>query len=198
MNQGALWLLAIGTPILVATLSLWVVRISPSRHPHPPLSALRRGSSSRSETPAPPLDPPLAPPSAQPTPSPERAAAAEIDRHEAALLIYREVGNQRVEGEVLSRLGLAFAALGATSRALETYGERLELAQAAGDRKSEAATLDNLSLAYAELGESVRAQECHEAAQAIFRDLGDPRAARRAESYVGPSSRPEPADRHRA
>lgn len=192
VNQSELWLLILGMPILVATLSFFALRSAPFRHPRK-LAATAFGNIFPSAE-APSASDPSAPP--LPARRPEQAAAAEIDRQEAALLICRELGNRQAEGEVLGRLGLAFAALGATSQAVEAYRERLELAQETGDRKSEAGTLDNLSLAYAELGEMVRAQECHEAAQRIYQALGDPRAERNS----APSSPlpQKPADRRQA
>ena len=173
MSQDDFRLLALGASLSVAILSLLAMRAASFvRARRLPTAAPWDLRDLAEEAVTPPHESfSSLPPGATPSPSPERLAASEIDRHEAALMICRELGNNKAEGEVLGRLGLAYSALGATSRAVEVYSERLELARAVGDRKSEAGTLDNLSLAYAELGENVRAQECHEAAQTIFRDL---------------------------
>jgi len=94
---------------------------------------------------------------------------------EAALAAARGLKLREAEGVHLGNLGLAYAALGETRRAIEFYEQRLVIAREIGDRRGEGAVLGNLGLAYADLGESRRAIEFHEQALVILREIGDRR-----------------------
>ena len=94
----------------------------------------------------------------------------------AAVAAARKRRRRRDEGGHLGNLGLAYAALGQTRKAMQCYEEYLEIAREIGDRRGEANAVGNLGLTYADLGEIQRAIERHEEALAISRELGDRRA----------------------
>jgi tetratricopeptide (TPR) repeat protein len=95
---------------------------------------------------------------------------------QAAATAAREIGDRPGEANTLGNLGLAYAALGETRRAIELYQQDLVILREIGDRRGEGATLGNLGSAYATLGETRRAIELHEQALAISRSIGDRRA----------------------
>jgi tetratricopeptide (TPR) repeat protein len=92
---------------------------------------------------------------------------------EAALVAARRLDRRDAEGPLLSNLGLAYAALGEISRALEFYERSLAIAREVGSRAGEGAALGNLGLAYASLGENQRAIDYFEQQLAISRDISD-------------------------
>jgi len=95
--------------------------------------------------------------------------------HEAALSAARQLKDRAAEGVHLGNLGLAYAALGETRRAIEFYEQRLTIAREIGDRRGEGSALSNLGNAYANLGETRRAIEFYEQALVITREIGDRR-----------------------
>ena len=88
----------------------------------------------------------------------------------------RETGNRSGEGNALGNLGLAYADLGETRKAIEFHEQNLEIAREIGDRRGEGNALGNLGNAYAALGETRKAIEFHEKALVISREIGDRRA----------------------
>ena len=94
---------------------------------------------------------------------------------EAALKGCRAIGDRRGEGNALGNLGIAYAALGETRKAIDYYEQRLVIARAIGDRRGEGNALGNLGIAYADLGETREAIEHHQQALVISRAIGDRR-----------------------
>ncbi len=92
-----------------------------------------------------------------------------------ALTAARQLGNRSWEGYALGNLGLAYADLGETRRAIELYEQALAIVREIGDRHGEGQTLCNLGNAYADLGETRRAIEYHEQDLTIAREIGDRR-----------------------
>jgi tetratricopeptide (TPR) repeat protein len=70
-------------------------------------------------------------------------------------------------------LGLCYAALGETRRAIELHEQALAIAREIGDRQGESANLGSLGLCYSTLGETRRAIELHEQALAINQEIGN-------------------------
>jgi tetratricopeptide (TPR) repeat protein len=99
---------------------------------------------------------------------------------EAALAAARQLNDRAAEGVHLGNLGLAYADLGETRRAVEFQEQRLIIAREIGDRRGEGQALGNLGLAYADLGETRRAVEFYEQCLNIAREIGD----RRGEGYA--------------
>ena len=85
----------------------------------------------------------------------------------------------------MGNLGLAYADLGQTERAIELYGQRLAIAHEFGDGWGECSALGNLGLAYAKLGQPEKAIEFHEQALVIEREIGDSRGAGNALGNLG-------------
>jgi tetratricopeptide (TPR) repeat protein len=94
---------------------------------------------------------------------------------EEALSAARKSNDRRGEVNALGNLGIAYAELGETRRAIEFYEQALAIQQEIGGRRSESAILGNLGLAYTNLGEMRRAIKFHEQALAIDREIGDRR-----------------------
>ena len=104
---------------------------------------------------------------------------------EASAEAARKLGNTDREGMALGNLGIAYADLGETRRAIEYYEQRLAIARETGDRRGEGNALGNLGLAYVALGETRRAIESYEQHLAIARETGDRRGEGRALGNLG-------------
>ena len=89
------------------------------------------------------------------------------------------------KGDALGNLGIAYANLGETRRAIELYEQDLAIAREIGDRHGEASATGNLGLAYADLGETRRAIELYEQHLAIAREIGDRRGEANATGNLG-------------
>ncbi len=92
---------------------------------------------------------------------------------EAAVQAARQLGDRRGEGNALGNLGIAYANLGETRKAIEHHEQALTIAREIGDRRGECQDLGNLGNAYTDLGETRRAIEHHEQALTIAREIGD-------------------------
>ncbi|MGH9939820.1 MAG: tetratricopeptide repeat protein, partial [Blastocatellia bacterium] len=77
------------------------------------------------------------------------------------------------EGTALGNLGLAWAALGETRRAIGFHKQSIAIAREIGNRRGEGIALGNLGSAHYALGETRRAIEFYEQARAIIREIGD-------------------------
>jgi len=95
--------------------------------------------------------------------------------HEAAMSAARQLKDHAAEGGHLGNLGVAYADLGETRRAIEFHEQALVISREIGDRRGEGNALGNLGVAYKNLGETRRAIEFHEQALTVLRDLGDRR-----------------------
>ena len=100
-------------------------------------------------------------------------ARAQIVWLEASVGAARRLRDRAIEGNALGILGLAYAVLGETRRAIEFHEQYLEIAREIGNRRGEGNALGNLGSAYFTLGETRRAIEFYERALKIFRDIGD-------------------------
>ena len=60
-----------------------------------------------------------------------------IEYYEQALVISREIGDRRGEGNDLGNLGMAYADLGEVRRAIEYYEQALVISREIGDRRGE-------------------------------------------------------------
>ena len=94
---------------------------------------------------------------------------------EAAAGAARRLKDRRAEGNHLGNLGLAYAVLGETRKAIEFHEQALAIDRDIGDRRGEGADLCNLGTAYAALGETRKAIEFHEQQLTITREIGDRR-----------------------
>ena len=94
---------------------------------------------------------------------------------ESAVSAARQLKDRRGEGADLGNLGLAYAALGETRKAIGYYEQGLVIAREIGDRRGEGDALGNLGLAYAALGETRKAIGYYEEQLIIVREIGDRR-----------------------
>ena len=94
---------------------------------------------------------------------------------QSGLAAARQLGERAAEGVHLGNLGLAYAALGETKKAIDIYEQRLEIAREIGDRHGEGNALGNLGIAYKNLGETGKAIEYYEQRLVIAREIGDRR-----------------------
>jgi tetratricopeptide (TPR) repeat protein len=85
------------------------------------------------------------------------------------------IGHRRNEGICLSRLGLAYRALGQFDRAIKLHEEALPIAREIGDRWGEGARLADLGLVYYTLGRFEQAIKLYKKALAIAREIGQRR-----------------------
>ncbi len=104
---------------------------------------------------------------------------------EATVRSAREIGDRRGEGNAIGNLGLAYADLGETRRAIGLYEQDLEIRREIGDRYGEGNATGYLGLAYADLGETRRAIELYEQHLEIAREIGDRRGEGNATGNLG-------------
>ncbi len=98
-----------------------------------------------------------------------------IQWREVGLMAALDLEDRARECRHLANLGLAYADLGETRRALEFYKQQLMIARQIGDRRAEAIALGNLGCVYVDLSENRRALEFHEQHLTIAREIGDRR-----------------------
>ena len=104
---------------------------------------------------------------------------------EIALAASKRLKDRASEGTALGNLGLAYAALGETQRAIEFYEQSLTIARELDNRIAEGAAQGNLGAAYANLGETKRAIQFYEQTLVIDRELGDRRGEGNALNNLG-------------
>lgn len=104
---------------------------------------------------------------------------------EVQIEVARIIKDQTNESMALGSLGLAYAALGETHKAIGFYEQRLEIASQLGDRRGVGNALGNLGLAYAALGETRKAIGFHEQQLTIAREIGDRRGEGHALDNLG-------------
>jgi len=95
---------------------------------------------------------------------------------EIALAAARRLEDRKAEAAPLGNLGLAWAALGETRKAIDYFEKPLEIARDMGDRRGEGYDLWNMALALESLGERDEAIEKAEDALSIYEEIEDPNA----------------------
>ena len=93
--------------------------------------------------------------------------------------------NRDGEGVALGGLGLAYADLGETDKAIDYQEQRLVIAREIGGRHGEGNALGNLGTAYADLGEMEKAIDYFEQQLVIAREIGDRRSEGNALGNLG-------------
>jgi len=102
-----------------------------------------------------------------------------IELYEQRLVIAREIGDRRGEGNALGNLGNAYAALGDVDnvhKAIEFYEQRLVIAREIGDRRGEGNALWNMALSRDKLGDRNKAIQHAQAALKIYEQIESPYA----------------------
>jgi tetratricopeptide (TPR) repeat protein len=92
---------------------------------------------------------------------------------ETALKASRTIGDLGCEGNALGSLGLAYAALGETRKAIDHFNQHLAIAREISHRRGEGAALGNLGRVYSDLGETQTAIDYFNQHLAIAREIGD-------------------------
>lgn len=116
---------------------------------------------------------------------------AALENYSAALALHREKktaegnggnarGNATGEANALNNIGMTYAEMGDTDRALDYFNQSLALYQSLADRRGQANSLDSLGYAHYLLGSYDEALSRYEQALALYVQLGD----RQRESYV--------------
>ncbi|MBE9542279.1 MAG: tetratricopeptide repeat protein, partial [Proteobacteria bacterium] len=98
-----------------------------------------------------------------------------IEYYQKALVISKEIGDRRGEGNRLGNLGIAYSDLGQVEKAIEYYEQALVIAKEIGDRRGEGNALGNLGNAYSHLGQVEKAIEYYELVLVISKEIGDRR-----------------------
>jgi tetratricopeptide (TPR) repeat protein len=85
----------------------------------------------------------------------------------------RRQGRRDWEGDLLGKLGYAYAGMGDYSNAQWNYQQALSIHREIGDLQGAGTDLGNLGKAHAELGDTQQAIACHQDALEISREIGD-------------------------
>ena len=104
---------------------------------------------------------------------------------QSAAAAARKIGDRRGEATSLGNLGTAFAVLGQTQRAIESFEQQLTITREIGDRRAEGAGLGNIGVVYKNLGETQRAIQFYEQHLAIAREVGHRRGEGNALGNLG-------------
>jgi len=86
-----------------------------------------------------------------------------------------EIGDRCGECHALSGLGVAYATLGESRKAIGFYEQALAIQREIGDRRGESSVLSNLGIVYKHLDEPRKAIELYGQALVIKREIGDQR-----------------------
>lgn len=92
---------------------------------------------------------------------------------QAGLATYRELGEQKAEGDALCEMAHILMRLGRLPESLQVYEQALALHRALGERRSEGQTLSGMAALLSFSGKTRSAADCFREAIAIFRELGD-------------------------
>ena len=96
-----------------------------------------------------------------------------LERYEAALALYCEIGDRLGEANTLQAIGDVLQFLNRSTKALERYEATLALYREIGDRLGEANTLQAIGDVLQFLNRSTEALERYEATLALYREIGD-------------------------
>jgi tetratricopeptide (TPR) repeat protein len=98
-----------------------------------------------------------------------------IPQLEAAIGAAQRLRRKGSEGSTLGNLGVAYADLGETRKAMQYHEQVLEITREIGDRRGQGSALGNLGHAYMDLGENRKAIQYYEQALEITREIGNRR-----------------------
>lgn len=111
-----------------------------------------------------------------------------IAKFQESLAIWRALGNQRHEAEMLGSIATTRKMLGENRQALPIQQESLALAQKIGDKQLEAALLNGLGTIHSALGEYLQAIQCWQQTLQLCREFVDRRSEASALSNLGTAS----------
>ncbi|RAY12107.1 SARP family transcriptional regulator [Actinomadura craniellae] len=96
-----------------------------------------------------------------------------IDTHGLALAAARELGDRRVEAEILRQLGLAYWRSGQLPQALEHHRRALAMDRAGADLQGEAKTLNHLGFIFDRTGRAAEALGHQQRSADLYRQVDD-------------------------
>jgi tetratricopeptide (TPR) repeat protein len=96
-----------------------------------------------------------------------------IEFYEQALVIDREIGDRRGEGNALGNLGAAYADLGDARKAIEFYEQALVIDREIGSKQGEGTRLSNLAGQYSSLAEYDKSVDYYTQALQNAREIGN-------------------------
>lgn len=91
----------------------------------------------------------------------------------SALIAVRQQKNQMVEANHLNSLGIAYADLGETNKAIKYYKQALAIDIEIGNLMGQSNRLSNLGISYSDLGDNLKAIDYYKKALKISRKIGD-------------------------
>ena len=98
---------------------------------------------------------------------------AALEKWQAALEIYRELGDRAGEGKALNVIGVVYEKLGQYQGALKVFEGSLTIKRELGDRTGEGLVLNNIGVVYKKLGQYQEALKAYEESLAIRHEIGD-------------------------
>jgi CHAT domain-containing protein/tetratricopeptide (TPR) repeat protein len=98
---------------------------------------------------------------------------AALEKLQAALEIYHDIGERKGEAKTLSHIGAAYQYLSQLQEALNYYQEGLAICREVGKRAWEADSIYNIGSIYRNLGEYQKALKYYQEALTIDRELGN-------------------------
>ncbi len=99
-----------------------------------------------------------------------RISREALSKYEAALPVWRELGEKVWESATLSRIGQMYSRLGEPAKALEPLNQAVLAYRASGDRLAEAYLLSHLARAHSALKDKVKASELDQQALQACRE----------------------------
>ncbi|MEG4025531.1 tetratricopeptide repeat protein, partial [Microcoleus sp. S13C4] len=103
----------------------------------------------------------------------EEALRGASTKWEEALKLYRQAGDNEMQGFVLNMLGRVYSELGELHKTLECYTQSLSLLRAVGSRGGEAVLLMKIGAFYLSLGEQQKALEYYSQSLPLSRAVGE-------------------------
>lgn len=110
-----------------------------------------------------------------------------IEKREAALSLYRALGDRVGEAKALTAIGLAYSELADNRKALDYYTQALPLYQAAGDHGGEAIVLGNIGASHGRLDDHKKAIGYYDQALRHYRAIGETEGEATTLSNIGVS-----------
>ncbi len=104
----------------------------------------------------------------------ERSYHQAIEKYLAAIAIWRNVDDKRMEADALYEVGWIYGDIGQYQKALDSYARARILYKGLGNLRSEANVLSNTGWIYGELGDNQKALETYDQAAETYRKIGDP------------------------
>ncbi len=97
--------------------------------------------------------------------------AEAFEKLQEALQLFREAGNQQMQGNTLSSLGEIYRSTGKYEEAINYHQQALAITRKIGDQSGEGTILNNLGLVYRNSGEYKKAINYYQQALAIVREV---------------------------